>query len=100
MTAKEYRDKEAITDANFWNGDEIDFDAICEFAEDYHEAKLKLLNIPVVMGSVSDELLLKAWKYEDEANADFDTDGIQHNLNIGRYDGLMMAVQEINKHLP
>jgi len=38
MTAKEYRDKEAITDANFWNGNEIDFDAIYEFAEDYHNA--------------------------------------------------------------
>ena len=53
-----------------------------------------------VMASVSDELLLKAGRYEDEANADFDTDGVQHNLNIGRYDGLMQAVQEINKHLP
>jgi len=49
MTAKEYRDKEAITDANFWNGNEIDFDTIYEFAEDYHKAELKLLNnSPVV----------------------------------------------------
>lgn len=53
-----------------------------------------------VMASVSDELLLKAGKYEDEANADIETEGVQHNLNLGRYDGLMMAVQEINKHLP
>ncbi len=52
-----------------------------------------------VMASVSDELLLKAGKYEDEANADIETEGVQHNLNIGRYDGLMQAVQEINKHL-
>ena len=58
------------------------------------------LPIQSVMASVSDELLLRAVKYEDEANADFDTDGVQHNLNIGRYDGLMQAVQEINKHLP
>jgi len=57
------------------------------------------LPIQNVMASVSDELLLRAGKYEDEANADFDTDGVQHNLNIGRYDGLMQAVQEINKHL-
>ena len=53
-----------------------------------------------VMASVSDKLLLKAGKYEDEANADLDTEGAQHNLNIGRYDGLMQAVQEIKKHLP
>ena len=56
--------------------------------------------IPDVMESVSDELLLRAGRYEDAANANFDTDGVEHNLNIGRYDGLMQAVQEINKHLP
>jgi len=50
MTAKEYRDKEAITSANFWDGDEIDFHMIYEFAEDYHQAKLDLLTIPVVVG--------------------------------------------------
>jgi hypothetical protein len=66
----------------------------------YAERKLKLFAIPDVMASVSDELLLRAGRYEDEANADFDTEGVQHNLNIGRYDGLMQAVQEINKHLP
>ena len=65
-------------------------------AEDLHLVK----SGQNVMASVSDELLLRAGKYEDEANADFDTDGVQHNLNIGRYDGLMQAVQEINKHLP
>lgn len=52
-----------------------------------------------VMASVSDELLLRAGKYEDEANADFDTDGVLHNLNIGRYEGLMQAVHELNKYL-
>jgi hypothetical protein len=50
MTAKEYRDKEAITSANFWDGDEINFHMIYEFAEDYHQAKLDLLTIPVVVG--------------------------------------------------
>ena len=60
---------------------------------------VKLCNFQNVMESVSDTLLLKASEYEDEANADFDTEGVQHNLNIGRYDGLMQAVQEINKHL-
>jgi hypothetical protein len=45
MTAKEYRDKEAITSANFWDGDEINFHMIYEFAEDYHQAKLDLLTI-------------------------------------------------------
>ena len=60
---------------------------------------VKLCNFQNVMESVSDTLLLKASEYEDEANADFDVEGVQHNLNIGRYDGLMQAVQEINKHL-
>lgn len=53
--------------------------------------------IQSVMASVSDELLLRAGRYEDEAITDFDTDGVQHHLNIGRYDGLMQAVEEINK---
>lgn len=42
MTAKEYREKEQITDANFWNGDEIDFNMVYEFAEDYHNEQLRL----------------------------------------------------------
>lgn len=46
--------------------------------------------------NISDELLLKAGEYEDKANNDFDTNGVDHNLNIGRYDGLMMAIKEIN----
>lgn len=45
MTAKEYREKEQITDANFWDGDEIDFDMVYEFAEDYHNEQLRLLNV-------------------------------------------------------
>lgn len=44
MKAEEYRDKEGLTDANFWIGNEIDFNSIYEFAENYHKAKLKLLN--------------------------------------------------------
>ena len=67
--------------------------------EDLADEIVKLCNFQNVMASVSDTLLLKASEYEDEANADFDTEGVQHNLNIGRYDGLMQAVQEINKHL-
>ena len=67
--------------------------------EDLADEIVKLCNLQNVMASVSDTLLLKASEYEDEANADFDTEGVQHNLNIGRYDGLMQAVQEINKHL-
>jgi hypothetical protein len=55
MTAKEYRDKEAITSANFWDGDEINFHMIYEFAEDYHQAKLDLLTIPVVMDCKHEE---------------------------------------------
>lgn len=35
MKAKEYRDRNNITSSNFWNGDEIDFNMIYEFAEDY-----------------------------------------------------------------
>ena len=42
MTAKEYREKEQITDANFWDGDEIDFNMVYEFAEDYHSEQLRL----------------------------------------------------------
>ena len=45
MTAEEFRDKEAITDANFWNGNEIDFDAIFEFAEAYAKQEIKELEI-------------------------------------------------------
>ena len=41
MTAKEYREKEQITDANFWDGDEIDFNMVYEFAEDYHSEQVK-----------------------------------------------------------
>ena len=71
-------------------------------SEELHLIKSGQKQLPIqnIMASVSDELLLRAGKYEDEANADFDTDGVQHNLNIGRYDGLMQAVQELNKHLP
>jgi len=64
MTAKEYRDKEAITSANFWDGDEIDFHMIYEFAEDYHQAKLDLLTIPVVMDWI---------KIEDRLPEQYDT---------------------------
>ena len=53
MNAEEYREKEGFTDANFWTGSEIDFDSIYEFAEDYHNAKLKLLDIPIVSKSVA-----------------------------------------------
>ena len=53
MNAEEYREKEGFTDANFWTGSEIDFDPIYEFAEDYHNAKLKLLDIPIVSKSVA-----------------------------------------------
>ena len=42
MTAKEYREKEQITDANFWDGDEIDFNIVYEFAEEYHKEQLRL----------------------------------------------------------
>jgi hypothetical protein len=61
MTAKEYRDKEAITDGNFWDGDEIDFNMVYEFAEDYHKSKLNLLNIDVV--SNRRELLCAFFKF-------------------------------------
>lgn len=61
MTAKEYRDKEAITDANFWDGDEIDFNMVYEFAEDYHKSKLNLLNIDDV--SNRRELLCAFFKF-------------------------------------
>lgn len=45
MTAKEYREKEQITDANFWDGDEIDFNMVYEFAEEYHREQLRLHNV-------------------------------------------------------
>ncbi len=73
---------------------------IVGFNMEPERAELIAQQIFDVMASVSDTLLLKAGRYEDEANADYDTEGVQHNLNIGRYDGLMQAVQEINKHLP
>ena len=95
-TFEEYLEKMGYS----WN----DFDRTYEMEnliEKYADEKIKqALPIQNIMASVSDELLLRAGKYEDEANADFDTDGVQHNLNIGRYDGLMQAVQELNKHLP
>lgn len=76
------------------------FEEVCKEYKRLLDAEYQQLNLQNVMANVSDILLLKAKKYEDEANADFDTEGVQHNLNIGRYDGLMQAIQEINKHLP
>ena len=76
------------------------FEQVCKEYKRLLDAENQQLNLQSVMASVSDNLLVKASEYEDEANADFDTDGVQHNLNIGRYDGLMQAIQEINKHLP
>ena len=63
MTAKEYRDKEAITDAN-WNGDKIDFDAIYEFANDYHKSELKLLGIGDVSKRFDFDKLLQDYRQE------------------------------------
>lgn len=45
MTAKEYREKEQITDANFWDGNEIDFNMVYEFAEEYHNEQLRLHSV-------------------------------------------------------
>ena len=87
-------------DDNEYHFHKCDREWIMKAMVELAESEVKKLTIHDVMASVSDELLLRAGKYEDEANADFDTDGVQHNLNIGRYDGLMQAVQEINKHLP
>jgi len=66
MTAKEYRDKKTITDADFWDGDKIDFDAICEFADDYHKAKLKSLNISDIRRSFFNEVYDKWAKLTDD----------------------------------
>ena len=41
MKAKEHREKEGITDGNFWDGNEIDFNMIYEFAEEYHKAEVE-----------------------------------------------------------
>ena len=71
MTAKEYRDKEAITDANFWDGNEIDFDAIYEFAEDYHKAELKLLDITSV---VNQRELLFTYENKIGQNSELDAE--------------------------
>lgn len=61
MTAKEYREKEQITDANFWNGCEIDFNMIYEFAEEYHNEQLRLHIV-----SQQRELLLAYHRYLTE----------------------------------
>jgi len=44
MKAAEYRNKESITDANFYIGNEINFDSIYEFTEDYHKAKVEAIS--------------------------------------------------------
>jgi hypothetical protein len=45
MTAKEYREKNQITNADFWDGNEIDFNMVYEFAEDYHKEQLHLHSV-------------------------------------------------------
>ena len=44
MKAEEFREKEGITDGNFWDGNEINFNAIYEFAEEYHKAKVEAIS--------------------------------------------------------
>ena len=41
LTAEKYRDREAITDANFWDGNEIDFGMVYDFAEAYAQETRK-----------------------------------------------------------
>jgi|GEM_PF-2750804 hypothetical protein len=68
MKAKEYLEKQEFNYDHFTKltstGISDDIDNIIQFAEDYHQAKLNLLTIPVV--SQQRELLKKWWRYFDE----------------------------------
>ena len=60
MKAKEHREKEGITDGNFWDGNEINFNAIYEFAEAYHKAKVE---------GISDEVIEREFSTYTSRNA-------------------------------
>ena len=84
MTAKEYREKEQITDANFWDGDEIDFNMVYEFAEDYHKKQLSIHIVSQQRELLIAFLEMNNWlSLEDEENAKGVVDCYLKAINCG-----------------